>query len=382
MPMNFSPVINQSPGFRPGLLLCLCVWALALPALAQTNRATGPRTNSPAVERFLLVVETSAAMQKRATNVLNVVGRLFSSGANGQLDRGDNIGVWTYDSDLHTGQFPLQRWTPQTGREITFKLVQFIQQQRYARQSRLAPVMAQLTNVIADSDKITVILISDGSETPVGTTFDEEIAAAFKFNAAEQRRQAMPFVTILRAAKGKFVSLRVNTPPWPIELPTYPGGLDSISTTADTNPAPVRAETAPPPAPITPVAPEPATKPAETNLVASPPTNPPVVLESTPPPVEPPTNPSPAPAVVVTSKPVETVVASTKVLPTNPPPVVSTEPAVTAGKSPGKLPLLPILAGAGVVLVGLTVVCFALLRRSRAEPRVSLITRSMNKDGK
>lgn len=380
--MNFSPLLNRSPGFRPGPLLCLFVWALTWPAPAQTNRAAGPRTNGPPPERFLLVVETSAAMQKRSTNVLNVVGRLFSSGVNGQLDRGDNIGAWTYDSDLHTGQFPLQRWTPQTGREITLKLVQFIQQQRYAKQSRLAPVMAQLTNVIADSDKITVILISDGSETPAGTTFDEQIAEAFKLNAAEQRRQAMPFVTILRAAKGKFVSLRVNTPPWPIELPAYPGGLDSTNTPASTNSAPATVATAPPAVPITPVAPEPAPRP-ETNGAVSPPTNPPpAIAERTPPPVVLPTNPPPAPTVVVTNKPAETAVAPAGVAPTNAPSVVSSEPAASADKSPGKLPLLPILVGAGVVLLGLTIVCFALLKRSRGEPRVSLITRSMNKDEK
>ena len=96
--------------------------------------------------------------------------------------------------------------------------------------------MAQLTSVVADSDKITVILISDGSEPLAGTPFDVQIAEAFRLNAAEQRKQAMPFITVLRAAKGKFVSLRVNTPPWPFELPPYPGETVPVAPPVATTP--------------------------------------------------------------------------------------------------------------------------------------------------
>jgi hypothetical protein len=111
------------------------------------------------------------------------------------------------------------------------------------------------------------------------------------------------------------------------------------------------------------------------------------VVESTPPPVEiPPTNPPPPPVVVVTPKPVETNLAPAKAPQTNPPPTVtpSAPPAATLppAKLTIKLPVVPVLIGAGVVLVGIAILCFALLKRSRAQPRVSLITRSMNKDQK
>ena len=80
---------------------------------------TVPKTNAPpkpVTERFLLIVDTSAAMKKRAANVEQVVGNLFAGGLGAQLHRGDTIGVWTYTDDLQAGQFPLQRWTPQTSR--------------------------------------------------------------------------------------------------------------------------------------------------------------------------------------------------------------------------------------------------------------------------
>ena len=43
---------------------------------------------------------------------------------------------------------------------------------------------------------------------------------------------------------------------------------------------------------------------------------------------------------------------------------------------------MPVLIGGAVVLVVVVVICFALFRRVREEPRVSLITQSMNKDKK
>ena len=40
----------------------------------------------------------------------------------------------------------------------------FLKSRKYEKTARLAPVIAQLKNVVADSDKITVLLISDGEE--------------------------------------------------------------------------------------------------------------------------------------------------------------------------------------------------------------------------
>ena len=55
-----------------------------------------------------------------------------------------------------------------------------------------------------------------------GTPYDAQIAEAYRTNAADQRKQQMPFLTVLRAAKGKFIGFTVNTPPWPVEFPKFP----------------------------------------------------------------------------------------------------------------------------------------------------------------
>jgi len=377
--MNCCLHRRPETAFRTGVVLCVALLGLVVPSPAQTNRLTAQRPNLPAPERFLLIVETSAAMQKCATNVQGMVGYLFSSGLTGQLKLGDTLGVWTYNNELHTGEVPLLRWVPQASREIASKLAQFVQKHPYAKPSHLGPVMEQLTNVVADSDKLTVILISNGSEPLVGTPFDGQIAESFKLNAAEQQRKAMPFVTVLRAVKGKYVGVRVNTPPWPFELPAFPEAKVTPAL-PPTNPPPPKVESPPSSTPVKPVAvPEPL--PVKVEATNPPPatTNLPVIPVA-PPPVERPTNPSPA--VVVTPKPVETNAPTAQVATTNPAPVSPTTTAAPVVSAERKRPLMPILIGAAIVLVGLAVLCLVILSRSRKAPRVSLITRSMNKDGK
>ena len=366
--MNCHPIHRRRARFWTGLILSVCLMALSLSGHAQTSPPG--RINRPTPGRYLIIIETSAAMQKRSTNVLRSVDQLLTSSLAGQLHRGDTIGMWTYNNELHAGAFPLQRWTPTAGKEIMLATVQFVHELTYSKQARLAPVMTQLTKVVADSDKITVILISDGSESPTGTPFDRQIAEAFKLNNAEQRRQAMPFVTILRAAKGEFVSFKVNTPPWPIELPAYPGEPASVTPApTEITPPPPKAKVTAPVKPVTPaVVSEPLPVTPHTNSSA---TN--VVAVA----VELPTNP--APTVVAAPPP-----APTNITPAaNPTPVLPPEPATaaTAGAE-NKMPVIPILIGAGIVLVGITILSLALLKRSRPPPRVSLITRSMNKGPK
>ena len=379
--MNCFPQIKQPTRALFRTILCLCFVATTLPGLAQTRQASGP-TNQLSSERFLLILDISSAMQKRATNVLRTVGQVFASGFYGQLHRGDTIGMWTYNDTLHTGEFPLQRWTPQSFRQITSLAVQFTQNQRYSKRSNLSPVMAQLTNVVAGSEKITVILLSDGSESLTGTPFDEQISDAFKLNADEQRRQAMPFVAVLRAVKGKFVSFKVSTPPWPIEIPAFP--VEPVAANPEhTNSPPAKVENSKPVTPVAVAEPKP-TSTEINNPTPTPPipavTNPPALVESKPTPAE--TSTNPPPAVTTTPPPLITNIAKTDFPPTNVAEASSPPQEMPLGKPARNLPSAPILVGAGIVLAGLAIVCVALLRRSRETTHVSLITRSMNKDRK
>lgn len=379
--MNFALSHLHRAGRQTGAML-LIVW-LACSLSAQTP---GARTNSPpkpVAERFLLIVETSAAMQKRAANVEQVVGNLFRAGLGNQLHGGDTIGVWTYNENLQTGQFPLQRWTPQTGTAVANGIVFFLKARKYEKTSRLAPVMAQLTNVVADSAKLTVLLVSDGDDALTGTPYDAQIAAAYRLNAAEQRKNKMPFLTILRTMNGKFIGFSVNTPPWPVEFPKFP---------VQPKPAAVVA-TVPEVKPESP----PVSK-SEPKLNLSPEPKPEPKGEVTPQPqielapVLPVTNPPPGAGVSapIIATPVIPARAPTSTPPAQLPPVSNSTPVLTpktnrvvqpsaAGTSTGgKSLLLTLLVAGSGLLIGIVVTGVWLLR-SRSKPRASLITRSIDR---
>lgn len=345
--------------------LLAVAWWLSLGSLtAQTSTNSPAVTNSTPEDRILVIVETSSAMQKRTENVQKLVGEMFSSGLGGDMRSGDTVGMWTFNDELQTGQFPLQRWTKATRQRVAVTMVQFLQQQRFEKTARPAVFWETLTNIVARSERITVVIVSSGSEPIKGTPFDESIAQNYLKNDEAQRKAKMPFVTILRAYQGKFVSFSVCLPPWPMELPDYPKEARRAPETVVVKPA--LAATKPPPTPTIPVtdhapvyatnlpAVEPASSVAATNVA--------------------PIAPDPTPAQT-------NVVATTKPEPAPQPPIkqnTETQPAPLAKQKP-PLPVVTILVAGIALLIGIMVVFIALLRWTRRSSGESLITRTMNK---
>lgn len=198
-------------------VLCAC-WLSQAPA--QTDKPGPPVSN-----RYLLVVETSRAMQHRLDGTLQVLADLVSSGMAGQLARHDSIGLWTYNNELHTGQFPLQDWSPANRSNIAHTVQAFIRAQKLEKKPQFDKVMPTLQQVVRGSEYITVIIISSG-ETPLhGTSFDTRINDFYKTWRAQQQKANMPFIAVLRAQKGQFADCSVGSAPWHPELPALPAEL-------------------------------------------------------------------------------------------------------------------------------------------------------------
>jgi hypothetical protein len=409
----------------------LLVAGLNAGAATSTNRLPA----QGAEDRFLLIIETSAAMERNAENTQRAVNQLMASGMVGQARPGDTIGLWTFNEELHTGVFPLQQWTPQARPKILAAATNFMSKVRYEKKARFEKVVETLRSVVKDSERITVIILSEGSGKISGTPFDEAVNDSFRLNYSGQRKQRMPFITVLRAKRGEFIGWRVNTPPFRPEFPAYP----------------VEPKTTEPPVEMTDTKPEPKPEPkTEPKPEPKPPTAPSLIVvgeaqaataTSNPPPADaiglaartvitrdPPVQPRPetepaGPAEPpVSQTPVTTVVPSAAkaddlpkpetqpaVAPTVP--TLSTEtaakPAVdsppkpvessatpqppetatvqTAMATPGEsLANRTTLLVAGVVLlVAAFGLIFLLIRRvARPTEKVSLITRSMDQDQK
>jgi hypothetical protein len=219
--------------------LALFCWTMSLVQLpAQTNAAkpSGPSN------RYLLVVETSRAMQRRSDGMMKTVQSLLATGMGGQVHKGDTIGLWTFNEELHVGIFPLQQWSPGAHRGIMGKMLNFLSEQKFEKQTSFDKVMTGLSRVINESEFITVILVSDGSEKLQGTPFDDAINEAYKSWRSEQQRARMPFITVLRGKRGKLTDYTVNPAQWPLDMPPLP--LELVPPVAQ---APAAAPKGPPP---------------------------------------------------------------------------------------------------------------------------------------
>lgn len=244
-------------------------------ARAQTNAAKAPLS----ANRWLLIVDTSRAMHRRSDAVLKEIEGLLMSGLNGQLRRGDTLGLWTFNRDLYTGHFPLQTWSPGAKKEVTSRVLAFLEAQKYGSRVNFEKVRPSLAAVVRDSDVITIILISSGEEDVHGTPFDARINGFYQQWRDQQRKARMPFITILRAKGGKLTDCTVSTPPWPVQMPALPQERrptqtvrNKVQKAAHKNPPPTAAPlifSGSNPEPVTKVTPKPAPAVAQAETASS-----------------------------------------------------------------------------------------------------------------
>jgi len=359
-------------------------------------------------------------MERNAENTRRIVGQLMASGMVGQARAGDTIGFWTFSEELKTGDFPLQRWTPQTRDRLASAAVEFLGRHPYEKRSRFEKVAAPLTSVVKDSDRITVLIITDGSEKISGTPFDQEINESYRLNQAAQRKQRMPFITVLRAKDGEYIGWRVNAPPFRPEFPAFPaepkseeppdgitGSKPDSKPGRQTTPVPSLVVIGEKPAPALSTSTNVPTVETTQPLVAQTPVTPNALPQPQPEtqpsiPVE--TRKTTAPTeFAAVAKPVEPT--KPEVQPTTPPPAVTSTPSEIepSPATPAPEPDVPtqtvqtalatpteslfnrtnlLIAGA-VLLVVAFGLFYALMRRAvRPAGKVSLITSSMDHDEK
>jgi hypothetical protein len=385
-------------GWR-GALTC---WLLLLVALSPAVNAQNS-TNSVS-NRWLLVVDTSKAMQRRAASVRQVAAGLVLSGMGGQIRPGDTLGLWTYNDTLHAGVFPLQE-LEQDNEGIARRVYSFLEQQKFEKASRLEEVLPRLYRIVQSSPYITVVLISDGSGEITGTPFDEKINASYRTWQTEQQKGQMPIVTFLRAKQGKFTEYVINTPPWPLELPPLPEELIAKPKPEPpkprmaaplivsgrkpqvTNAVPVAAAVEP--APTNPVPEAAAAQPAPMTNVAITPAAPPATAPSTM------VAEKPKVEIVEPEKKTEVIVA--KVEDAAPPPSaapeqVAAETSASASQGSGTIQNASVttsgsfLRGKNIWILGasMVVIVFGFIylraRRVRNSQPISLITRSLDQE--
>ena len=223
--LNQVPSRAESPNRRTlcarfgWLLICVALWPFHL--MGQTNAAA---LTYPA-NRYLLAVETSLSMQRRADALAHAVQDLLGSAMPIQARRGDTLGVWTFNEEVYTGLLPLQRFSPETQKIVTDRVVGFLRSQKFDRRARFDKLLPVLNRIVTNSAFITVVLVCMGEDEIHGTPFDQRINDFFRTWHQQQKDAAAPFVIALRAQQGKFVDCSMNPSLWPTELPALPKEL-------------------------------------------------------------------------------------------------------------------------------------------------------------
>jgi hypothetical protein len=229
-------------------------------------------------------------MKRRLPAVQKALNDILAASTNGQLHPGDNIGVWTFDQDLHAGQFPLQHWDSDNAAGIASDINAFVGKQRYTKTTSFNALLPLLNRVVGGSERLTVLIFCDGKGEINGTPYDAGINQIFQQRQSEREKARLPIIIGLRSQRGQYVGCMVSFPPQPVSLPQFP----------------------PPPAPPAPPAPTPPVR-----SVAVPPL---IIVGTTitnhmPPPAPKPVPTNP-PSVTVTSTPAPAVASEVK------PPVV------------------------------------------------------------
>ena len=199
--------------------LCLCVFPRH--SNAQTN---GPGLTYPK-NRYLLIVETSRAMQRRADSMIQAVHELITSALGAQARPGDTLGVWTFNENLHAGGLPLQQWAPGSQNTIAARVVGFLKGQKYEKSSRFDKIVPAVNRLAGNSQFITIVLVCSGEADIHGTPFDRRINEFFRSWRQQPQDSGRPFIIALRAQSGNFVDCAMNPSPWPPELPALPKEL-------------------------------------------------------------------------------------------------------------------------------------------------------------
>ena len=209
--------MNQSP--RQKLFSAAARWLCALLATLALPINGFAQPKSP--ERWLFVFDLSATMKKRLPATEEVLKNFFATGAEGRLQDGDNIGIWTYDQKMHGGQFPLVIWNPQQATPLTTNLIAFLRSRTFTGDSQMSVLRTSLTSVITNSERLTVVIFCDGESDLAATPYDHGINQSFLDGRAERKKSAQPFVVLIRTLSGKFIGCTVNFPPGAINIPLF-----------------------------------------------------------------------------------------------------------------------------------------------------------------
>src|SRR5260221_294500 len=200
--------------FLPLILACLAL----LPSTPAFSAQKKPASAAPAGDRFLFVVETSAAMLPFEHAGRQAVFDLVYFGVGSQLHAGDTLGLWTFGEEIHGGAFPMQVWAPDQKLQIASSVGLFLKNQKLENRGHLDRIVPKLGSLIKSVKDVNILIVSSSDAAWKGAPFEQGLNLAYKKNAAASRNAKRPLITTLVARQGEIASWSVTVAGDPLPL--------------------------------------------------------------------------------------------------------------------------------------------------------------------
>lgn len=173
------------------------------------------------VGRFLLIFETSPVMKKNLPALRQTLGDLFVNNLQSEMQKDDDLAIWTVDEKLHTDKYPLQNWTPNDAETSADSLNAFLGKQNFTRHANLEPIQPLLNRVVRHSDELTVLIFCDNKSQLSGTPYDSGVNEIITNATAKANGAPSSYIVVLRSYHGKYFGCSVNRS-LPLKIPEFP----------------------------------------------------------------------------------------------------------------------------------------------------------------
>lgn len=222
---------------------------VALAALGLFSRAPAQVVEP---QRWLMVFDTSITMKSWLPATTTELTDIFVSSMSGQLHEGDSVGVWTFGEKLRVAKYPQFVWVPAQAASAAADLNDFIKREHYLGDTTFSVLWPALREVIAHSQRLTIVIFCDGRDTFKLTPYDDGINRIIKEARAARKKLQVPFVVVVRTQEGHCIGATVNLPPGSLDLPPFPLLPQEVEAlTTNDSPSPVAAPVIVPPPVVT-----------------------------------------------------------------------------------------------------------------------------------
>jgi hypothetical protein len=178
--------------------------------------AEAPATGT---NRFLFIVDTSAAMKNWEEPLHDAVFDFIYSGVRSAMQDGDSYGVWFAGNGTNDTSGTVETWKQRFAVEIASRAAMRVKDRGVKGKPALDAALKDAADVARNVGNVTVIVISNGDTPLRGTPFDAAISARTTEIIAGMHAAKTTVNTVLVAEDGKFTAWSLNSPDFLVAMP-------------------------------------------------------------------------------------------------------------------------------------------------------------------